>query len=157
MIPLGDEQFLEQQHVLHCTICSGRRSHVQVRMAQCLEKTRKMESWESRGISKAGVFLVGGFGGDGDFISLTKWFGMTWKKVVEPMFNDMFLSESQVWHYESQVLKVCVCNAHCAWRWPGLLEFIVSFCCETGLWQFFGVLLKCFNWLWSHKLLHHIF
>ena len=68
---LGDEQFLEQQHVLHCTICSGRRSHVQVRMAQCLEKTRKMESWESRGISKAGVFLVGGFGGDGDFKSLT--------------------------------------------------------------------------------------
>lgn len=22
---------------------------------------------------------------------------------------------------------------------PGLLAFMVSFCCETGLWQFFGV------------------
>ena len=61
VIPLGDEQFLEQQHVLHCTICSGRRSHVQVRMAQCLEKKLVVESWENRGISKAGVFLIGGF------------------------------------------------------------------------------------------------
>ena len=37
-----------------------------------VSKKLVVESWENRGISKAGVFLIGGFGGDGDFKSLTK-------------------------------------------------------------------------------------
>jgi len=37
-----------------------------------VSKKLVVESWENPGISKAAVFLIGGFGGDGDFKSLTK-------------------------------------------------------------------------------------